>query len=458
MSTEISLQDLEVISSVLAGEHEAEDIAQQVSDLNLATFTDSELTQSATVVEHGDPLWFGDLDESGAPIGSGVEMGRGDEFTGLSVKHNGRSFYQVGVWEGKPCMLLYGPDGSLQRVDSAEDSTWYTYDDAGKRFVSVRVRDGEIQLYDPSQGSDYPSLRMVGGWLQTYDAATGAATMQIREGVITVFTTAATSGKYTRLSSFSAMASLDGTADKPVPSVEIANGLIKVYDNAGNVRQQLEGGTTLGLLTLRDSYLDVLRADGVRFAWAVGLSGESGRRTLCTANGRIYFSDGTGDPVQQSSSPYLDYGGEANRLLIARGGLGTDASPAYIRPPKASATGISPTNATMDNTGFKTVFSLSLTTAQTCDILVSAGFRSTLTLGATRNEAMRVRVRVDGVQVGTYRSYAGSTGNLVSPQVNVTAANIAAGSHTVTVEAFMTNSGDTATVAFVDMDAEARLS
>ncbi|MDP9351234.1 MAG: hypothetical protein M3P51_06815, partial [Chloroflexota bacterium] len=80
------------------------------------------------------------------------------------------------------------------------------------------------------------------------------------------------------------------------------------------------------------------------------------------------------------------------------------------------------------------------------------------TLGATRNEAMRVRVRVDGVQVGTFRSYAASTGNLVSPQVNVTAANIAAGPHTVTVEAFMVNSGDTATVAFVDMDAEARLS
>ncbi len=278
-----------------------------------------------------------------------------------------------------------------------------------------------------------------------------------------MFTTAATSGKYTTTSSFKTMASLDGTADKPVPSVEIANGLIKVYDNAGNVRQQLEGGTTLGLLTLRDSYLDVLRADGVRFAWAVGLSGETGRRTLCTANGRIYFSDGTGDPVQQSSSPYLDYGGEANRLLIARGGLGTAASPAYIRPPKVTAAGPPSAITTGIGTTFSTVYSMSLATAHTSDIVVRGFLRPRLSLGAYRNQAIQYRVTMDGSALASVNAPVNPGTNLDQPTLPIyfPFSGIAAGTHTIALQVRAVNTGDTIDFPAANvclMDAEARLS
>ncbi len=137
--------ELEVLGNALYGRAE-EDTAAFASEVNRATVTDSGSTELPTVAEADDPLWFGEEDENGQPTGSGVELSKGEEFTGLTVKAGSQPFWRAGVWEGEPAVLVHGPDGSLQRIETAESTVWFAYGADGKRYESLRFEDGLITV------------------------------------------------------------------------------------------------------------------------------------------------------------------------------------------------------------------------------------------------------------------------------------------------------------------------
>lgn len=202
-----------------------------------------------------------------------------------------------------------------------------------------------------------------------------------------------------------------------------------------------------------------IRGDG-RLEWlgtSAYLYGSTTR--VSTPNQRIAGFLEIGDPALPLV-PYIRYDAASTNWELMSGGLGTAANPAYVLPPKISVAGAAPTNATVSSVAptYTALQTLTVTTTETCDLIISAGFRATLTVGAVRAEALRVSVMVDGVATGTYRAYPGSTGQVIAPQVGLTAANLAAGTHTVLLRAAMVTSGDSAAIAAVDMDVQARLS
>ncbi len=240
----------------------------------------------------------------------------------------------------------------------------------------------------------------------------------------------------------------DGTV-----SLSLRDGQIFAYDASGNLMFRFNAGaaTNVGLLDLTDSFVRVRRDGVARYGFAVGLNADVAERTVIAANGGVYFGDGTFDPVNNASGTLLRHSGTTGRLRVERGGIGTSTDPLYAYVPQVAAFGPNPVPAAIGTT-FGDVFSMSLTTTQTCNIYVQGFLRPRLNLGAIRNQAIQFRVTLGGVaQGGPAPTSFGHNADQVALPIAATFGNIAAGTHTITLQVRAVNTGDTIDFAAINV-------
>lgn len=142
----------------------------------------------------------------------------------------------------------------------------------------------------------------------------------------------------------------------------------------------------------------------------------------------------------------------ASELTRSIGGLSLNSKPvlvnsstsqtAYIKPVKASVVG--PAASVSAGNAWTDVVSVTISTTETCDIDVSGMLYGTLTLGAARNPAWGWRVQLD-TAAPPYNAprQSGSTGQVVAGVVSARYTNVAAGTHTLKLQAQTFNAGDT---------------
>jgi len=246
---------------------------------------------------------------------------------------------------------------------------------------------------------------------------------------------------------------VDGTA-----SVVLRDGQIYAYDATGaqvfGVAAGLAGG--VGTVDVFHAVQRVYRTLGTQQTRTANIVGESFGRIVELAEGSIWFGPGT-SIATGSDGAAIDYA-SPNRLRVRNGGIGNTANPFYYKPPKFAQTAATPLNTALTTT-YATQYTDTLTLAQTCDVRISGVLRVSLTtLAAARNEALYVRFTLGGVQVGATLIHTGDSGAVVTVSGTVVAQNIAAGTHTIVMEARKTNAADTVTSVAGDFSADAMLS
>ncbi len=239
----------------------------------------------------------------------------------------------------------------------------------------------------------------------------------------------------------------DGTV-----SLSLRDGQMYAYDASGDLMFHFNaGGTTnLGTMTLIDSFISVRRDDLNRYSFATRLNTDASARAVIAADGNFYGGDGTFDPVNSTTGPRFGYAA-SNRFRVQRGGIGTSTDPLYAYVPQVTAFGPNPVPAAIGTT-FGNVFSMSLTTTETCNIYVQGFLRPRFNLGAIRTQAIQYRVTLGGVaQGGNAPTDPGANADQPTLPIAVTFGNIAAGTHTITLQVRAVNTGDTIDFAAINV-------
>ncbi len=227
-----------------------------------------------------------------------------------------------------------------------------------------------------------------------------------------------------------------------------------------------EGGSTLynasgsEALTIRDGVLTVLNdagavrarlaADRDNVAAAISIHGnpilDRAMRIHAGENGGRIFGTWTDADGRIIDTGGLNLNFQTGRLT-AFPGIGTATEPAYVRLPKATVVGPSAA-ITGIGTTMTQVVSISVATDQACDIHVFGTLTVTLSLGATRNDAWRHDVTVDGIgqPMAVAPPNPGATGQFQGQPFSFYFSAIAPGTHTIALRARTVTAGDTLSV------------